>query len=73
MYYLAIGLLLIIVFQIKGELFYNNLITVSVSEIWTRKTEFLTIHAKTTSNSRRNEKWIIYAFVIGTNEIHTFL
>ena len=71
-YYLAIGWLLIIIlvgtsdtvsFSAKDELFYENSIKRSVFKspfhnlwIWTSKTDFFTIHAKVTLNSRWNKK-----------------
>ena len=63
-----------IFFWTKGGLLYKNLLKRSVliiHVIWTRKTDFFSVHTKTTSNSRRNKKWIKYTFIkIGANE-HT--
>ena len=55
-----------VVFWKKGELFYKNLLKMSVlkslfqnPQIWTKKTDFFRILAKTTSNLQQNKKWII--------------
>ena len=66
-------------FLTKGELFYKNPLKRSVLKSQFQNPQnldeenwFFHDSRKKTSDSRRNKKWIKYAFIKGTNKIHVF-